>query len=71
VHTLNLALKNICATKNTKRNSDIYHQCSWISQIDDDATFLKNFIVGHSMKLSMFNNFNLLKLLSITPTRFA
>ena len=71
VHTLNLALQNICAAKNTEKNRDIYHQCSWISQIVDDATFVKNFIMGHSMRLSMFNNFNSLKLLSLAPTRFA
>jgi len=71
VHTLNLALKNICAAKNTDKNSDIYHQCSWISQIADDATFVKNFIMGHSMRLSMFNNFNSLKLLFVAPTGFA
>nr|XP_007132377.1 hypothetical protein PHAVU_011G089700g [Phaseolus vulgaris]ESW04371.1 hypothetical protein PHAVU_011G089700g [Phaseolus vulgaris] len=57
--------------KNTDKNSDIYHQCSWISQIVDDVTFVKNFIMGHSMRLSMFNNFNSLKLLSVAPTRFA
>ena len=52
VHTLNLALKNICATKNTKKNSVAYNQCSWISQIADDANFIKNFIVGHSLRIS-------------------
>jgi len=41
VHTLNLALKNICAAKNTKKNSVAYNQCFWISQIVDDATFIK------------------------------
>ena len=71
VHTLNLALKNICAAKNTKRNSDLYEEFYWISQIADDATFIKNFIMGHSMRLSMFNNFNSLKFLSVAPTRFA
>jgi len=70
VHTLNLALKSIYAAKNTDKNSDIYHQCSWILLIVDDATFVKNFIMGHSMRLSMFNNFNSLKLLSVAPTRF-
>jgi len=58
VHTLNLALKNICAAKNTEKNSVAYDQCFWISQIADDATFIKNFIVGHSMRISMFNRFN-------------
>jgi len=71
VHTLNLALKNICAVKNTERNSVAYEQCSWISQIVDDATFIKNFIVGYSMRISMFNRFNSLKLLFVASTRFA
>jgi len=60
-------LKNICAAKYTQKNSDTHQQCSWISQIVDDATF----IMGHSMRLSMFNNFNSLKLLSVASTRFA
>jgi len=40
-------------------------------QIADDATFIKKFIVGHSMRISMFNRFNSLKLLSVASTRFA
>jgi len=71
MHTLNLILKNICVAKNTERNSVAYDQCSWISQIVDDANFIKNFIVGYSMRVSMFNSFNSLKLLPITPTIFA
>jgi len=54
-----------------KNNSDTYQEFSWITQIVDDATFSKKFIVGHILKLSMFNNFNLLKLLSVALTRFA
>ena len=68
VHTLNLAL---CATKNTEKNSDTYQQCSWISQIVDDATFIKTFIMGNFMRLSMFNNFNLLKLIFVSSKKFA
>ena len=68
---LDSVLKNICAIKNTENNSVAYDQCSWISQIVDDATFIKNFIVGHSMRISMFNSFNSLKLFSVAPTRFA
>jgi len=71
VHTLNLALKNICAAKNTKKNSVAYDQCFWISQIADNFTFIKKFIVGHSMRISMFNRFNSLKLFFVVPTRFA
>ncbi|KAH1199413.1 hypothetical protein GmHk_18G052779 [Glycine max] len=71
VHTLNLALKNICAAKNTEKNNVAYEECSWITQIADDAMFVKNFVMSHSMRLSIFNSFNSLKLLSISPTRFA
>ncbi|KAL5137161.1 hypothetical protein HKD37_10G027571 [Glycine soja] len=46
-------------------------ECSWITQIADDAMFVKNFVMSHSMRLSIFNSFNSLKLLSIAPTRFA
>jgi len=70
VHTLNFALKNICAAKNTERNSDAYEQCFWISQIVDDTTFIKNFIVRNFIRLLIFNTFNSLKLFSIAPTRF-
>jgi hypothetical protein len=37
VHTLNLALKNICAPKNTEINAVTYAECNWIAQIVDDA----------------------------------
>ena len=64
-------MKNICAAKNTEKNNVAYDQHFWISQIADDATFIKNFIVGHSIRISMFNRFNLLKLLFVAQTRFA
>ncbi|XP_025628477.2 uncharacterized protein [Arachis hypogaea] len=71
VHTLNLALKNICAAKNTERNNIVYQECCWITQVAEDAIFIKNFIVNHHMRLSIFNEFVSLKLLNIAPTRFA
>ncbi|XLS80088.1 hypothetical protein HN51_064313 [Arachis hypogaea] len=71
VHTLNLALKDICAAKNTEKNNFVYQECSWITQIADDVSFIKNFIVNHHMRLSIFNEFNTLKLLNVAPTRFA
>ncbi|XP_016199314.1 uncharacterized protein LOC107640291 [Arachis ipaensis] len=71
VHTLNLALKDICAAKNTEKNNFVYQECSWITQIAEDASFIKNFIVNHHMRLSIFNEFNTLKLLNVAPTRFA
>ena len=39
VHTLNLALKNICVAKNTENNEITYEECSWITRITDDASF--------------------------------
>ncbi|XP_010412735.1 PREDICTED: uncharacterized protein LOC104699084 [Camelina sativa] len=71
VHTLNLALKNICAAKNVETNVVTYNECSWITIIHDDAMAIKNFIMNHNMRLSMFNKFSPLKLLSVADTRFA
>jgi hypothetical protein len=71
VHTLNLALKNICAASNIERNNEVYEECHWITQIADDANFIKNFIMCHSMRLSIFISSNSLKFLSVAPTRFA
>jgi hypothetical protein len=71
VHTLNLALKNICAPKNTERNAVAYAECNWIAQIADDASFIRVFITNHSMRLAMFNEISPLKLLSVADTRFA
>ncbi|XP_034217319.1 uncharacterized protein LOC117628874 [Prunus dulcis] len=69
VHTLNLALKNICSP--VPRNPEVYEQCSWISTISSDAWFIKNFIMNHNMRLSMYNDHCKLKLLSVAETRFA
>ena len=66
VHTLNLALKNICAAKNTEKtlikkkkntekNEVTYDECSWITRIANDASFIRVFIMNHSMRLAMFN----------------
>ncbi|XP_020247901.1 uncharacterized protein LOC109825460 [Asparagus officinalis] len=71
VHTLNLAVNNICAAKNTEANAVAYAQLHWITKISDDALFMKNFIMNHSMRLSIFNDFSKMKLLSIADTRFA
>ncbi|KAH1217184.1 hypothetical protein GmHk_13G037891 [Glycine max] len=50
---------------------DAHVECCWITQIVDDAMYVRNFILDHSMRLSMFNSFNTLKLLALAPTRFA
>lgn len=71
VHTLNLALKNICAPKYSQANETAFVECNWISEVADDLVFVKNFIVNHSMRLAMFNKFVNLKLLSVAETRFA
>ena len=57
VHTLNLVLKNICVAKNTKKNEVTYEECSWITRIVDDASFIRVFIMNHSMRLAMLMNF--------------
>ncbi|XP_030942019.1 uncharacterized protein LOC115967075 [Quercus lobata] len=71
VHTLNLVLKNICAAKNTEKNEVTYEECSWITRVVDDASFIRVFIMNHSMRLAMFNEFCPLKLLQVVDTRFA
>ncbi|GAV76915.1 DUF659 domain-containing protein, partial [Cephalotus follicularis] len=71
VHTLNLALKNICAAKNTEKNEITYEECSWITVVTDDVVFIRNFIMNHSMRLAIFNEFVHLKLLAVADTRFA
>ncbi|XP_028104489.1 uncharacterized protein LOC114303554 [Camellia sinensis] len=71
VHTLNLALKNICAAKNVENNSVAFEECNWISEIVGDVMMIKNFICNHSMRLAMYNEFVSLKLLSVVETRFA
>ncbi|XP_057512306.1 uncharacterized protein LOC130794414 isoform X1 [Actinidia eriantha] len=63
VHTLNLALKNICAAKHVENNETTYSECSWISEIAGDCTIIKHFITNHSMRLAMYKEFVSLKLL--------
>ena len=71
VHTLNHALKNICAPKNTETNKLVYEEYHWISIIVEDCVVIKNFIMNHSMSLAMFNDHVPLKMLSIVNKRFA
>ena len=71
VHTLNLGVKNICAAKNVDGNENVFNECGWIAEVIGDASFIKVFIMTHSMRLAIFNEFSSLKLLSIAETRFA
>ena len=71
VHTLNLALRNICAPKNSLQNEVAYNECNWIAQVSDEATFIHIFITNHSMRLAIFNSYSPLNLLAVAETRFA
>ncbi len=71
MHTLNFALKYICAAKNLETNQETYDVCHWITEIHGDALQIKNFIMNHSMRLAIYNQFSPLKLLSLADTHFA
>ncbi|XP_028080801.1 uncharacterized protein LOC114282356 [Camellia sinensis] len=71
VHTLNPALKNICAAMNVENNSVAFEECNWIIEIVGDVMMIKNFICNHCMRLAMYNRFVSLKLLLIAETHFA
>ncbi|XP_024164308.1 uncharacterized protein LOC112171343 [Rosa chinensis] len=71
VHTLNLAVKNICTPSLVASNADVFDACCWIQPVYEDVMFIKNFIMNHGMRLVMFNDHCNLKLLSVAPTRFA
>ncbi|XP_075499728.1 uncharacterized protein LOC142538252 [Primulina tabacum] len=71
VHTLNLALKDICAPIDSVQNKEVFEECKWIAEVSDNALMIKNFIMNHNMRLSMFNDNSNLKMLSLAETRFA
>ncbi|KAG6481700.1 hypothetical protein ZIOFF_058319 [Zingiber officinale] len=71
VHTLNLALKNICAPTDSLQNKEAFDECKWIAEVANDASLIKNFILNHNMRLSMFNDNSNLKMLSLADIRFA
>jgi hypothetical protein len=68
VHTLNLALKNICdANANDAENAGLM----WIKETVEAAFMIKNYIMNHGMRQSMFNEYSKLKFLAVADTRFA
>ncbi|XP_062196874.1 uncharacterized protein LOC133899819 [Phragmites australis] len=73
VHTLNLALKNICEPKQPKNDEEAFawSTLEFITNVKTEAQMIKNFIMNHGMRLSIFNEFSHLKLLAIAETRFA
>ncbi|CAD6267137.1 unnamed protein product [Miscanthus lutarioriparius] len=75
VHTLNLAMKSVCEPKIGNNPSDekifAWGELEFIHDVKTEAAMIKNFIMNHGIRLSMFNEFSSLKLLSIAETRFA
>ncbi|KAH6779478.1 hypothetical protein C2S52_010715 [Perilla frutescens var. hirtella] len=68
VHNLNLALKSIC---DPSERSQQYAHCKWKSELVNDTQNIRNFIVNHSMSLSIYNKHSKLSLLRVADTRFA
>ncbi|KAG6466858.1 hypothetical protein ZIOFF_075342 [Zingiber officinale] len=62
---------NICAPTDSLQNKEAFDECKWIAEVANDASMIKNFILNHNMRLSMFNDNSNLKMLSLANTRFA
>ncbi|KAL1077755.1 hypothetical protein V6Z11_D10G116900, partial [Gossypium hirsutum] len=54
-----------------EKNEVTYDVLCWINNVGDDAIFIRNFIMNHSMRLAIFNSFVPLKLLTVVDTLFA
>ncbi|RDY02831.1 hypothetical protein CR513_13668, partial [Mucuna pruriens] len=52
---------NICTIKNNEKNEVACSENSWITEVVDDVSFVRNFIMTHSMRLSIFNYLSPLK----------
>lgn len=71
VHTLNLALKIICESKNVENSQLVNEECRWILDIVGEVMQIKNFVINHPMRSEIFNELATLKLLCVADTRFA
>lgn len=71
VRTLNLTLKIICAANYPLHYEVTYNECQLITKCADEASFIHVFIMNHSMRLAIFNEFSSLKLLDVADTQFA
>ncbi|XP_050378196.1 uncharacterized protein LOC126795396 [Argentina anserina] len=75
VHTLNLVLKDILKAKSHDPGESVEKELGWLTEsVVNDVWFVKNFIMNHGMRLSMYNDHCALKLLTIaetSETRFA
>ncbi|KEH38421.1 hypothetical protein MTR_2g070750 [Medicago truncatula] len=60
----NNILDTLCAN-NIDGNENVYNECNWITKVVDDVSFIKTFIMTHSMALAILNEFSTLKLFSI------
>ncbi|WVZ98549.1 hypothetical protein U9M48_043978 [Paspalum notatum var. saurae] len=68
-HTLSLALNNICSAKSSE--NIVLIDCHCIAEVAEATTFIKNFIINHTMKWSIFDEFSQLKMLDIPDSCFA
>jgi len=66
--TLNLAVKNSCIEKNTKKIVILINNVLGFHKLLTMLLYWK--LLLDTIRLSIFNNFNSLELLSIAPTRF-
>ena len=57
VHTFNLALKNICAAKNTKKNEVTFEECSGITRMKDASSAIRVIPLHSSNVTSFFSVF--------------
>ena len=71
VHTLNLALKDLLKAKSYLPGEKVDEELGWLMDVYNDVWFIKNFVVNHNMRLSMYNDHCSLKLLQVAETRFA
>ncbi|ERN03513.1 uncharacterized protein LOC18431659 [Amborella trichopoda] len=70
IHTLNLALKNICSPDD-ERKAEKYLHCQWIRDLDRDVKMIRSFVVDHNAVLTIYSQYPTLRLLSVTESRFA
>ena len=57
--------QNICVANDTEANEVVYEECSSITEITGDVAVMRNFIMNHAVRFSMFNHLVPLKMLAI------
>lgn len=71
VHTLNLALMNMCSFEREGKNATRYPHCQWMRELDRDVKMIRNFVVNHNYALTIYTKYAGLRLLGVPETRFA